>query len=61
MQVYFRVSNVFKDVNLQICRGAEVIFSKKKKKMAPGEMESILIKKEWMDGAKELTLKLEGY
>ena len=60
VQVYFRVSDVFKDVNLQVYKGEEVIFSKKKKKMAPGEMENILIKKEWLDDAKELTLKLEG-
>ena len=60
VQIYFRVSDVFKDVTLQICKGGEIVFSKKKKKMAPGEMESILIKKEWLDHAKELTLKLEG-
>ena len=58
--VYFRVSDVFRDVCVNVYKGEELIFTKKKAKVAPGEMESILLKKESFEGAEELSFALEG-
>ena len=44
VKLYFRVGKVFKNVKLVVKCGDEIIMSKNKKKMAPGEMENILIK-----------------
>lgn len=44
VKLYFRVGQVFKNVKLVVKCGNEVIMSKNKKKMAPGEMENVLIK-----------------
>lgn len=59
VKVYFRVSDTFKNVKINVYRGEELILSKKKKKAAPGEMETILLKKEVFAGAKELRFALE--
>ena len=42
--VYFRVGDVFRNATLVVKDGEKVIFSKKKQKFAPGEMESITLK-----------------
>lgn len=44
VKLYFRVGQVFKNVKLVVKCGDEVIMSKNKKKMTPGEMENVLIK-----------------
>lgn len=44
VKLYFRVGQVFKNVKLVVKCGDEVIISKNKKKMTPGEMENVLIK-----------------
>ena len=44
VKLYFRVGKVFKNVRLSVKCGDEVIMSRNKKKMTPGEMENILIK-----------------
>ncbi len=41
----FRVGQVFKDVYVSVYRGEERIVHKKKKKLAPGEMEQLVLKK----------------
>ncbi len=58
--VYFRVSDVFYNakVNVKNEKG-DVIFTKKRPKVAPGEMESITVKAEKLKGAKELFMELE--
>ena len=59
--VYFRVSDVFYNVKINAKNeNGEVVFSKRRPKVAPGEMESITLKKEQIDGAKELFLELEA-
>ena len=59
--VYFRVSDVFYNVKINAKNEkGEVVFSKRRPKVAPGEMESIIIKKEQFEGAKELFLELEA-
>ncbi|MBO5060427.1 MAG: FAD-dependent oxidoreductase [Clostridia bacterium] len=59
VKVYFRVADVFKNVKINVYSGENVVFSKRKQKVAPGEMESILLKKEMLEGAEKLTFKLE--
>ncbi len=57
--VYFRVSNIYKNVTVKVSDGNDVIFSKKRVKVAPGEMESVTLKKEIFENAKELHFALE--
>lgn len=57
--VYFRVSDVFRNVRINIKNGDKTVFSKKKNKVAPSEMESIHLKAELLDGVSELILELE--
>lgn len=57
--VYFRVSNIYKNVIIKVSDGNNTLLSKKKVKVAPGEMESITLKKEIFEDAKELYFSLE--
>lgn len=57
--VFFRVSDVFKNVKVVVKNGDEVIFSKKLKKAAPGEMNRINLKKEILSGVGQLSFGLE--
>ena len=41
--VYFRVSDVFRDVRIVVKDGENVLISKKKQKVAPGEMETVTV------------------
>jgi pyruvate/2-oxoglutarate dehydrogenase complex dihydrolipoamide dehydrogenase (E3) component len=41
--VYFRVADVYRDVKIVVRDGDKVILSKKKQKVAPGEMETVKI------------------
>ena len=55
-EIYFRVSDVFRDVTLTVKDGDEVLYSAKKIKMAPGEMENVKLKKEILAGRSGHTL-----
>ncbi len=57
--VYFRVSNVFRNAKIVVRADEKEIFSRKKPKLAPGEMESITLKKELLENCKELIFMLE--
>ncbi len=57
--VYFRVSNIYKNVTVKVSDGDNVLFTKKRVKVAPGEMESVTLKKEIFENAKELRFSLE--
>ena len=58
--VYFRVSDVFKNGCITVKDGERVVFSKKKAKLAPGEMECITIKSELLaPSVKELKFSIE--
>ena len=60
-EIYFRVSDVYRDVTLTVKDGDEVLYSAKKIKMAPGEMENVKLKKELLAGrgGHTLTVSLE--
>ncbi len=57
--VYFRVSDVYKNVRVQAYSGDKLIYDKKKLKVAPGEMESVKINTDLCDKEKDLQFKLE--
>ncbi len=57
--VYFRVSDVYKNVKINVTDGSTVLLSSKKAKIAPGEMESVTLKGEQLANAKELYFSLE--
>ncbi len=59
ISVYFRVADVYRNVKINVYNGDELIFSKKKAKVAPGEMESIKLLCDKFKDASELMFKLE--
>ena len=59
VKVYFRVSDVFKNVKINVHSHDELVFSKKAVKVAPGEMECITLKKEILENKSELKFSLE--
>ena len=61
VKMYFRVSDVYKNVTFNIKDGDEVIFSKKAIGAAPGEMEEITLSAEIVEKIKnnEITVGLE--
>lgn len=59
VKVYFRVSSVMRNVKITVKSGDKILFSKKKPKVAPGEMESVTLKAESLKGAEKLLFELE--
>ena len=57
--LYFRVGNVYKNVRVNVCAGDKVILSRKRPKVAPGEMESVTIKAELLEDVTRLRVSLE--
>ena len=57
--LYFRVADRYRNVKINVVGDGRVLHSVKKPKTAPGEMESILLKKELLTGINELKLELE--
>ena len=56
--VYFRVSNVFRNVKIEVYADDKLIKSINKIKVAPGEMESVKLPVDVLEGAKEIFFKL---
>ena len=59
VKVYFRVSDVFRNVKINVYKNGEPVYSKKKVKVAPGEMESIMLTKDMLADTSELSFELE--
>lgn len=57
--VYFRVSDVFREAKICVTSGEKVLLTKKKRKLAPGEMESVTLKKEQLENVSALQFSLE--
>ncbi len=57
--VYFRVADVYRNAKIVVKDGDTVVFSKKKPKLAPGEMESITLKPAQFENAASLDFALE--
>jgi pyruvate/2-oxoglutarate dehydrogenase complex dihydrolipoamide dehydrogenase (E3) component len=59
VDVYFRVSDVYKNVKISVCDGEKLLLSRKKQKVAPGEMEKLTLKKALFEGVQKLEFSLE--
>ncbi len=59
VRLYFRVSDVYRNVNVTVTDGEKTLFSKKRAKVAPGEMESIVLKQELIENVDKLYVSLE--
>ena len=57
--VYFRVSDIYRNVTVKVCDGERVILSRKKQKVAPGEMETVTLKADMLKGVSALKFSLE--
>lgn len=64
VKLFFRVANVYKNVIIEVKDGDTVLLSRKKQKVAPGEMESLVLSPELMQkiqhGAVTITLSEQG-
>ncbi len=59
VDVYFRVADVYRDATLNICDGERVIMQRKKLKFAPGEMESVRLSADKLEGVEKLSFSIE--
>ncbi len=59
IKVYFRVEDVYASVKVNVYGNGELIFSKKRPKVAPGEMECITLKSDSFANCDALEFKLE--
>jgi sarcosine oxidase subunit alpha len=59
VKVYFRVSDVYRNVKIVVKSGDNVILEKKKAKVAPGEMETLTLKKNMLENVCNLSFSLE--
>lgn len=59
VKIYFRVSDVYRNVKINVTDGDNLLLSKKKLKVSPGEMEYVIIKGTQLENRKELQLSLE--
>lgn len=61
VKIYFRVRDVYRGAKVVVRSGDKVLYSKKKPKLAPGEMENVLIKLDDIKALdkKELTVSVE--
>ena len=57
--VYFRVADVYKNAKITVLKDGEVLLTKKKMRLAPGEMECLKLTAAQLAGAKEITFGLE--
>lgn len=58
LEIFMRVKDVYKDVKLEVRDGDEVLVSHKKKHLAPGEMEKIILPKKILDKIQGDELKI---
>lgn len=59
VKIYFRVSDVYRNVKVNVANGDTILLSKKRPKVSPGEMEYVIIKRAQLENVKELQLSLE--
>ncbi len=60
VSVYFRVGNVYKNSKLVVRDGERVIYSKKKEKLAPGEMECVKLSASDIGNASAISFSIEN-
>jgi len=62
LHIYFRVTDVFKNIKLKVISGGDTILQIKKPKVAPGEMESLVLTDKMLESIKkhgDVTIQLE--
>ena len=59
VNVYFRVGNVYRNSKITVKSGENVIYQKKKEKLAPGEMECVKLTRDMLEGAGSLSFSIE--
>ena len=47
-KIYFRVADVYRDKKIVVSCGGKVLISKKKQKLAPGEMETVMLTRDML-------------
>ena len=57
--MYFRVSDVFRNIKINVYADNKLVKTINKIKVAPGEMESVKLKTEILEGIKEISFRLE--
>lgn len=57
--IFFRVADRYRNVKIHVISGGKRIYSVGRPKTAPGEMESIRLKKELLEGVSEMRMELE--
>lgn len=59
IKLYFRAAKPYRNAKINVKNGEQVVFSKKKQRILPAEMESIVLKAELLENAEELKIELE--
>jgi len=59
VKIYFRVSDIYENVIVTVKSGDDILYSRKKAKVAPGEMEAVTIKKELLQKVTNGNLTVE--
>ena len=59
VKVYFRVSDIYRNVRITVRDGERVIAQKKKARVAPGEMETLTLKADALAGVGSLEFSME--
>lgn len=57
--VYFRVADIYRNVKINVISDEKLIFSRKKQRVAPGEMESVTLKSDIIPENGKLKFELE--
>ena len=58
VKLYFRVCDIYRDATINVLADGNVISSRKKKKLAPGEMESVTVKAKDLENVKEIKVEV---
>lgn len=58
VKVYFRVADVYKGVAIQVKDGDDMLYNRKKQRVAPGEMECITVTSDMLKNAKSDTITI---
>ena len=58
VKLYFRVCDIYRDATISVLADGNVISSRKKKKLAPGEMESVTVKAKDLENVKEIKVEV---
>ena len=59
VKVYFRVSDIYRNVRITVRDGERVIVQKKKARVAPGEMETLTLKADALADVSSLVFSME--